>query len=73
MHECSPGESTCQSCIHANALGVYQLCWVGMLREYITGELLTRAALMHHDDKGHDALKQYPALKWLNHLGLMYI
>ena len=28
-------------------------------------ELLARAAFMHHADKGHDALKHYPAVKGL--------
>ena len=30
-----------------------------------TGELLTRAAFMHHADQGSDALKHYAALKGL--------
>ena len=29
------------------------------------GELLTRAAFMHDDDKGHDALMHYAVLKGL--------
>ena len=40
---------------YADPLVVYQPCRVGMMLEYSTGELLTRAAFMHHDDQGHDA------------------
>ena len=50
MHECSP---------HADPLGVYQTCTVGMMLECSTGDLLVSAAFMHHNDPGHDALKNY--------------
>ena len=39
---------------------------VGMMLECWTGELLPRAAFMHHDNQGHDALMHYAALKGLN-------
>ena len=34
-----------------------------MMLEYSTGELPARAAFMHHDDQGHDALMHYAVLK----------
>ena len=36
-----------------------------MMLECSTGELLARAAFMHHDDQGHDALRHDAALKGL--------
>ena len=36
-----------------------------MIHECSSGELLANAAVMHYDDKGHSALKQYLALKGL--------
>ena len=36
-----------------------------MMQECNIDQLLTRDAFMHHDDKVHDALKHYPALKGL--------
>ena len=36
-----------------------------MKLEHSTGELLARAVFMHHDDKGHNALMDYAALKGL--------
>ena len=39
---------------------------VSMMHSYNTGELLTKATFMHHDDKGHFTLKHYPALYGLN-------
>ena len=33
-----------------------------------TGELLTSAAFMHHDDQGHDALGHSAVLKGLRHM-----
>ena len=50
---------------HAEPTGVYQPRRVGMMHECSTGKLLARAAFMHHDDKWHNALKQYAALKGL--------
>ena len=68
MQECSPGESTRQDCIHA--------CIMSTLWEFINpvdaimlqcshGDLLTRAAFIHHGDKQHSTLKHYAALKGL--------
>ena len=37
-----------------------------MMLEYSTGELLARAAFMHHDDHGHDAFRYDAVLKGLN-------
>ena len=34
-----------------------------MMHECSIGELLTRAAFLHHDDSGHDTVKQYVALR----------
>ena len=39
--------------------GVSQL---DIMLECSTGELLTRAAFMHHDDQGHDALEHHAVL-----------
>ena len=50
---------------HADPKGLMHFCKVDMMCECSTGELLAGAAFMHHDDQGHDALKQYAALKWL--------
>ena len=50
---------------YADPLGVYQPCMIGIMHECSTGELLARAACMHHDDKGHGTLKHYAALKGL--------
>ena len=36
---------------------------VGMMLESSAGELLARAAFMHHDDLGHDALRHDAILK----------
>ena len=36
-----------------------------MMLECSTGELLAKAAFMHHIDKGHSTLKHYVALKGL--------
>ena len=36
-----------------------------MMLECSTGELLARAAFMHHDDQGHDALRHYAVSKEL--------
>lgn len=71
MHECSPGEplDTYKACIfkhNAEPSGVYQPRRVGMMLECSNGEVLARAAFMHHhDDKGLNALHHYAALKWL--------
>ena len=37
-----------------------------ILQEFSSGELLTRAPFMHHDDKRYNALKHYAALKVLD-------
>ena len=39
-----------------------------MMRECSTGELLARAAFMHHDDQGYDALRHDAVLKGLKRL-----
>ena len=36
-----------------------------MMLECSTGELLTRAAFMHPDEQGHDALRHHGILKGL--------
>ena len=36
-----------------------------MMLECSTGELLTRALFMHHDDQGHGALMHHAILKGL--------
>ena len=41
-------------------------CRVGIAFEYSVGELLTRAAFMHHDGIGHDTPKQHVALRVFN-------
>ena len=50
---------------HADHSGVSQPHNVDMMHECSTGELLSRAAFMHHDDQGHDALKHHVVLKEL--------
>ena len=59
MHHSSPGEYLADAALvhHADPSGVSQPRWVGMMLEYSTSELLTRAAFMYHDDQGHDALR----------------
>ena len=47
---------------HANPMGVSQSRRVGMMLKCSTGELLTSAAFMHHDDKGNDALMHHSVL-----------
>ena len=42
-----------------------QLHRVGMMLECSPGELLARAAFMHHDDQGQDALRHDAVLKGL--------
>ena len=53
---------------HVDPSRVCQTHWVGMIFE-CTGELLDRAAIMHHDNKGYSALKPYETLKGLEHMG----
>ena len=36
-----------------------------MMLECSTGELLARAAFMHHDDQGYEAFRHYAVLKGL--------
>ena len=36
-----------------------------MMHQCSPGELLSRAALVHHDDQGHDALRHHAILKGL--------
>ena len=51
---------------HADPSGVYdEPRRVGIMLECSTGELLARAAFMHHDDQGHDALRYHSVLKGL--------
>ena len=58
MHECSPGESSLLAMAratfmhHSTPSGVYQPYWVGMMHSCSSGELVARAAFMHHGDKG---------------------
>ena len=48
--------------------GVSQPRGVAMMLECSTGDLLARAAFMHHDDQGHSALMYYTVLKGLKSL-----
>ena len=50
---------------HADHSGVYQPRTVGKMHECSPGELIARAALMHHDGKGLGASLCYAALKGL--------
>ena len=43
-----------------------------MMLEYSTGELIARAAFMHHDDQRHDALRHYAILKGFIHNNIHY-
>ena len=52
---------------HADPSGVFQPRRVGLVLECSTGELLARAAFMHHDNQGHDALLHHAVLKGLSH------
>ena len=56
----------------ADPFGVSQLRRVGMMLECSTGELLARAAFMHHDDQEYDALRYHAALKGLRVLSHRY-
>ena len=47
---------------HVDPLGVFQARMVSMMLECSTGELLARAAFMHHEDKAHDALMHHTVL-----------
>ena len=62
MHQCSPGAALVH---HADPTGVSQSRRVVMMLECSTGELLARAAFMHHADQGHDALRYHAVLKGL--------
>ena len=57
---------------HAEPAGVSQPHRVGMMLECSTGELLTRAAFMHYDDQGHDALRHDAVLKGLRQLNMCH-
>ena len=50
---------------HTDPLGESQPHRVVMMIECSTGELLARAAYMHHDDQGHDALMHHIVLEVL--------
>ena len=50
---------------HADPLGAHQTCRVGMMLKCNTGDLLTKAVFVHHDDAGYTALKHYAGLEWL--------
>ena len=50
---------------HADLFGVYQTHKIGMMLECSTGELLSSAAFMYHDDKGYHALKHFAGLRGL--------
>ena len=50
---------------HADPLGVSQPNKVDMMFECSIGKLLTRAAFMHLDDQGHDALRYHALPKGL--------
>ena len=50
---------------HANLSGVSQSHTVSAMIEYSTDDLLSGAAFMHHDDKGHDALRYHAVLEGL--------
>ena len=41
---------------------------IGMMLEGSADELLARAAFMHHDDQGQDALMHHAVLKGLIHI-----
>ena len=51
---------------HASPMVASQPSRVSMLLECSTGVLLARAACMHHDGQGHDALRHDAVLKGLN-------
>ena len=53
---------------HADPSRLHQPRRVGMRYKCRGGELLTRAAIMHHDDKWHSTLKHHAALK-----GMVYV
>ena len=61
-----PWRVTCRCCIalvqYVKAFGVSEPRRVGMMPECSTGNVLGRAAFMHHDDQGHDALMYYADL-----------
>ena len=53
---------------HADPSGVSQPSRFGMMLECSNGKLLARAAFMHHDDQGHDALRHDAVFKGVTHL-----
>ena len=52
---------------YADPMGVSQSRRVGMVLECSTGELLARAAFIHHDDQGYDASMHRAVLKGIMH------
>ena len=68
IHQCSPSELLAGAALahHADPSGVSQPHRVGMMLEYSSGDLIARAAFMHHDDQGHDVLRHHAVLKGLN-------
>ena len=46
---------------HAEPSGMNQPHRIGTIHECSPGELLARAAFMHHDHEGHNVLKHYAA------------
>ena len=53
---------------HTEPTGKYQPRSVGTMFKWSIGELLPNVAFVHHNDKGHDALKRYAALKGFDNI-----
>ena len=51
---------------HADPTWLIHTRRVIVIHEYSAGEVLTRAAFMHHEDNGHGTLKYYAVVKGLN-------
>ena len=57
MHHADPSDVT-----QPHRVSMMLECSIG---ELLAGKLLARAAFMHHEDQGHDALRHHTALKGL--------
>ena len=60
-----PWQITRQSKHDADPLELIDFRLVGIMLECSPGELFARAAFMHHDNQGHDALRHCAVLKGL--------
>ena len=58
---------------HADSFGLEQPHRVGMMLQCSRGEFFATAAFMHHDDKGHSALKRHAVFKGLTSMTMRHV